>query len=114
MEHGANFLASSSYAHHVPFGTTSDGRTTMCTWPVEPSGSYEHSLYPSTSSKLTSSKLTGSNKLIHGCDITSTSTYINLSLTPNVNEEQNPEALSSTEPPPRHFGHTRNARLGPE
>jgi hypothetical protein len=109
MEHGVNFLASSSYAHHVPFGTKSDSRTTMCTWPVEPSGSYEHPLYPSTSSKLT-----GSNKLIHGCDMTSTNTYINLSLIPKVNEELNSEALSSTEPPPRHFGHIRNAKLGPE
>lgn len=50
-----------------PFGTKSDGRTKLCTWPVEQSGSLEHSLNPSTTSKLI-----WSNKLTCVCDIRST------------------------------------------
>jgi len=39
--------------------------------------------------------------------------HFNWSL-PKVHEEHNSEAVCSTEPPLRHFGYTRNARLRPE
>ena len=88
-----------------PFGTKSDGRTTMCTWRVEQSGSFKHSLNPSTISKLIWSN-TDLCMWNHK--------HINLSLVPKVHEEQTSEAACSSEPPLRHCGYTRNVRLGPE